>query len=89
LFETAQSYFYPTIRIVQPFNLSQPKEDITKHCYQMPHKTAARYYSKDLVAIRSPKALVLGIPIYEIEQLNTILTGIANNMHEQHLADRQ
>ncbi len=89
MFETAQPYSYPTIRRVQPFNLSQPKEDITKHYYQMPHKTAARYYSKDLVAIRSPKALVLGIPIYEIEQLNAIFASIANNMHEQHLADRQ
>lgn len=89
MFETAQSFSYPTIRRVQPFNLSQPKEDITRHCYQMPHKTAARYYPKDLVAIRSPKALILGIPIYEIERLNAILASIANNMHEQHLADRQ
>ena len=54
----------------------------------MPHKTAARYYPKDLVAIRSPKALVLGISIYKVEQLNAVLASIANNMHEQHLADR-
>jgi len=74
---------------VQPFNLSQPEEDITKHYYQTPHKTAARYYPKDLVAIRSPKALVLGIPIYEIEQLNAVLGSFANNLHEQHQADSQ
>ena len=69
--------------------MSQPKEDITKHYYQMPHKTAACCYPKDLVAIRSPKTFVLGIPIYEIEQLNAVPAGISNNMHEQHLADRQ
>ena len=74
---------------MQPFNLSQPKEDITKHYYQMPHKTPARYYPKELVAIRSPKALVLGIPMYKIEQLYAVLAGVANNMHEQNLADRQ
>ena len=89
MLETVQSSCYPTIRRVHPFNLSQPKKDITKHYYQMPHKTAARYYPKDLVAIRSPKALVLGIPMYEIEQLNAVLAGVANNMHEQDLADRQ
>jgi len=88
LFETAQPFSYPTIRRVQPFNLPQPKEDIIKHYYQMPHKTATRYDPKDLVAIRGPKALVLGIPIIEIEQLNAVLAGIANNLHQQHLADR-